>query len=157
MNLALKQILDRYSACTLELPDAEKELRQCFGMAENEKLVKAWEHFYATTDIRPRIKKLYEVTLPNDSIEYWLRKPDVNEPKVMAWREVITEYIPTRIQATVGNFELTYDPCDSSKYSATIDGEDIKPHKALTIELRVNEPPKVTIEFKIKKPIKETE
>ena len=60
-------------------------------MAENEKLVKAWEHFYATTDIRPRIKKLYEVTLPNDSIEYWLRKPDVNEPKVMAWREVITE------------------------------------------------------------------
>ena len=133
----LKTILDRWTACTLTIEQAEVELEDLlsiavYGRTRNETL-----KIPLTGYVEPlEGYQLFDQTTLTASESNGVQVvPDVHN------------YWPESVQATVGNFEVFCDPEDKSKFSCTIDGIDVRKAKRIEIVLDYRERPSVKIEF----------
>ena len=133
----LKTILDRWTACTLTIEQAEVELEDLlsiavYGRPRNETL-----KIPLTGYVEPlEGYQLFDQTTLTASESIGVQvEPDVHK------------YYPETIKATVGNFEVFCDPFDRSQFACTIDGVDVRETRRIEIVIDYRERPSVKIEF----------
>lgn len=62
----------------------------------------------------------------------------------------LNAYVPTNVEAIVGELKLVFDPADSSKYVAMLGEKEIEPHRKIEVILEVGKPPVVRVEYILK-------
>jgi len=159
----LKSILDRWTACTLTIEDAEQEINE-LRISQSESflvdLAKEGVKDISSVGAIDAAGKLFEFDIwkhPEPKVMYLrsLKKltPVCHEALHAQWKEVHGDSVklvilpdglelvnehgiqPERITANVGSFELFYDRRDMKTFSAKMDGNELTKIRKLSIEI----------------------
>lgn len=137
MNLALKSILDRYSACTLDLPLAEQELRDCLSCVKPVAIISS--------------PKPMTIRHKEEVSKHWAEAFDGTCSAVVLDGGLKLEnqhrYQPSAISAKVGNFALEWAGPERFGWEASFDGIPIREHRKIEIVLEAGSLPCIKVEF----------
>lgn len=167
----LKSILDRWTACTLTIEQAETEIAEInsdvtvidpyvshafdiptmFLEAASEipmhRVEAMREHFAKLSGGKCQLcvlpPKTRIVRRPLDPSPYQTASESIG----VQVEQDVHKYWPESVHATVGNFEVFCDSSDRSKFSCTIDGIDVRHSRRIEIVIAAGERPSVKIEF----------